>query len=316
MAKEVSIVIPVFNEEAVIKEIIEETIEVVRRRNISFELLVIDDGSTDDTWRIVKELAGIYPEIKAIRLGRNFGQTPALSAGFSRTQGKIIISMDGDGQNDPNDIPRLLEKIEEGYDLVNGWRKKRKDPLFSRKIPSRIANYLIGRFTGLKLKDFGCGLKAYRSELIKQLNLYGEMHRLIPALAYWSGARILEIEVNHRPRRAGYSKYNFNRIFRVLFDLLTVKFFAGYFTRPLHFFGLPGIILIILSLGSFLAMVLMKFLQGVDMTGNPLLILGTLLMIVGIQLIAMGLLGEISIRIYFETQNKPTYVIKEEIGFE
>jgi len=316
MAKEVSIVIPVFNEEAVIKEIIEETIEVVRRRNISFELLVIDDGSTDDTWRIVKELAGIYPEIKAIRLGRNFGQTPALSAGFSRTQGKIIVSMDGDGQNDPNDIPRLLEKIEEGYDLVNGWRKKRKDPLFSRKIPSRIANYLIGRFTGLKLKDFGCGLKAYRSELIKQLNLYGEMHRLIPALAYWSGARILEIEVNHRPRRAGYSKYNFNRIFRVLFDLLTVKFFAGYFTRPLHFFGLPGIILIILSLGSFLAMVLMKFLQGVDMTGNPLLILGTLLMIVGIQLIAMGLLGEISIRIYFETQNKPTYVIKEEIGFE
>jgi len=316
MAEEVSIVIPVFNEEAVIKEIIEETIEVVRRRNISFELLVIDDGSTDDTWKIVKELAGIYPEIKAIRLGRNFGQTPALSAGFSRTQGKIIVSMDGDGQNDPNDIPRLLEKIEEGYDLVNGWRKKRKDPLFSRKIPSRIANYLIGRFTGLKLKDFGCGLKAYRSELIKQLNLYGEMHRLIPALAYWSGARILEIEVNHRPRRAGYSKYNFNRIFRVLFDLLTVKFFAGYFTRPLHFFGLPGIILIILSLGSFLAMVLMKFLQGVDMTGNPLLILGTLLMIVGIQLIAMGLLGEISIRIYFETQNKPTYVIKEEIGFE
>ena len=316
MAKEVSIEIPVFNEEAVIKEIIEETIEVVRRRKISSELLVIDDGSTDDTWRIVKELAGIYPEIKAIRLGRNFGQTPALSAGFSRTQGKIIVSMDGDGQNDPNDIPRLLEKIEEGYDLVNGWRKKRKDPLFSRKIPSRIANYLIGRFTGLKLKDFGCGLKAYRSELIKQLNLYGEMHRLIPALAYWSGARILEIEVNHRPRRAGYSKYNFNRIFRVLFDLLTVKFFAGYFTRPLHFFGLPGIILIILSLGSFLAMVLMKFLQGVDMTGNPLLILGTLLMIVGIQLIAMGLLGEISIRIYFETQNKPTYVIKEEIGFE
>jgi len=316
MEQKVSIVIPVYNEQDTIKELIEETIEVLREEGIDFELLIVDDGSTDKTWEVIKDLAREHSEIKGIRLGRNFGQTSALSAGFSQSQGKIIITMDGDGQNDPQDIPRLIEKINQGYDLVNGWRRARKDPLFSRKIPSRVANYLIGKFTGLALKDFGCGLKAYRSELVKKLNLYGEMHRLVPALAYWSGARIIELEVNHRPRRAGYSKYNFNRIFRVIFDLITVKFFAGYFTRPLHFFGLPGMVLIILSLASFLAMILMKIFQGVDMTGNPLLILGTLLMIVGIQLIAMGLLGEISIRIYFETQNKPTYVIREEIGFE
>jgi len=316
MEQKVSIVIPVYNEQDTIKELIEETIEVLREEGIDFELLIVDDGSTDKTWEVIKDLAREHSEIKGIRLGRNFGQTSALSAGFSQSQGKIIITMDGDGQNDPQDIPRLIEKINQGYDLVNGWRRARKDPLFSRKIPSRVANYLIGKFTGLALKDFGCGLKAYRSELVKKLNLYGEMHRLVPALAYWSGARIIELEVNHRPRRAGYSKYNFNRIFRVIFDLITVKFFAGYFTRPLHFFGLPGMVLIILSLASFLAMILMKIFQGVDMTGNPLLILGTLLMIVGIQLIAMGLLGEISIRIYFESQNKPTYVIREEIGFE
>ncbi len=316
MEQKVSIVIPVYNEQDTIKELIEETIEVLKEEGIDFELLIVDDGSTDKTWEVIKDLAREHSEIKGIRLGRNFGQTSALSAGFSQSQGKIIITMDGDGQNDPQDIPRLIEKINQGYDLVNGWRRARKDPLFSRKIPSRVANYLIGKFTGLALKDFGCGLKAYRSELVKKLNLYGEMHRLVPALAYWSGARIIELEVNHRPRRAGYSKYNFNRIFRVIFDLITVKFFAGYFTRPLHFFGLPGMVLIILSLASFLAMILMKIFQGVDMTGNPLLILGTLLMIVGIQLIAMGLLGEISIRIYFESQNKPTYVIREEIGFE
>ncbi len=316
MGVNVSVIIPVFNEAESLESLKEELVSVLDKLGSEWEIIFVDDGSEDNSWAKMKRFSSENPKIKGIRLGRNFGQTPALSAGFSYAKGKIIVTMDGDGQNDPKDIPALLEKLNEGYDLVNGWRKNRKDPLFSRRLPSRIANYLIGKLTGLRLNDFGCTLKAYRADIIRQIRLYGEMHRLLPALAWWTGARIAEIEVNHRPRKYGTSKYNLNRIFRVIFDLLTIKFFTGYFTRPLHFFGISGLVLIFLSLCAFVALILMKVLQGIDMTGNPFLILGTLLMIVGIQLIAIGLLGEISIRIYFETQNKPTYIVKEEIGFE
>jgi glycosyltransferase involved in cell wall biosynthesis len=253
--------------------------------------------------------------VKAIKFGRNFGQTAALSAGIGRAQGEIIVTMDGDGQNDPADIPRLLSKMNEGFDLVSGWRKSRKDPFLSRQVPSRVANWFIGFITGVKIKDFGCTLKAYRSKLIKNIRLYGEMHRMIPALAAWTGADIAEIEVNHRPRLAGSSKYDLSRFFSVFFDLITIKFFVGYFSRPLHLFGLAGFVIFFLSLASFAATFLMKIYMQMNMTRNPLLMLGVLLMIISTQAVALGLLGEISIRIYYESQDKPIYAIKEELGF-
>ena len=316
MPVKISVVIPVFNEEGSIGILFDELEKALSSLNSTYEVIVVDDGSNDQSWQIIKAGSLKYPRIKAIRLGRNFGQTAALSAGISRAQGEIVLTIDGDGQNDPADIPKLIRKLEQGFDLVSGWRKNRKDPYISRQIPSRMANWLIGLITGIKLKDFGCTLKAYRAQLIKGIRLYGEMHRMIPALAFWSGANITELEVNHRPRQSGESKYNISRIFAVFFDLLTIKFFIGYFTRPLHFFGLAGLILMILSLVSFSATLIMKIMEQMNITRNPLLTLGTLLMIIGMQLIALGLLGEISVRIYYESQNKPIYMIKEELGFQ
>jgi len=316
MPVKISVVIPVFNEEGSIGILLDELEKTLSSLNSTYEVIVVDDGSNDQSWRIILDGSSKYPAIKAIRLGRNFGQTAALSAGISRAQGEIVLTIDGDGQNDPADIPKLISKLDEGFDMVSGWRKHRKDPYISRQLPSRMANWLIGLITGIKLNDFGCTLKAYRAQLIKGIRLYGEMHRMIPALAFWSGANIAELEVNHRPRQSGESKYNINRIFAVLFDLITIKFFIGYFTRPLHFFGLAGFLLMILSVASFAATVVMKITERMDMTGNPFLILGTLLMIIGMQLFALGLLGEINVRVYYESQDKPIYVIKEELGFK
>jgi glycosyltransferase involved in cell wall biosynthesis len=316
LKKKFSVVIPVYNEEGSLAGLFDELIGVMRGLKGDFEIIAIDDGSTDRSWEIIKGCCSRYPEIKGLKLGRNFGQTSALSAGISFAQGELIITMDGDGQNDPSDIPRLLEKLDEGYDLVNGWRKSRKDNYFTRIVPSRIANWLIGLFTGLRLKDFGCSLKVYRAEVIKGIHLYGEMHRMIPALGFWGGARVAEIEVKHRERKSGKSKYGLFRIFNVIFDLVTLKFFVGYFRRPLHFFGIAGVILSFLGALSYVALILMKLFQHIDMTGNPFLILGTLFLILGMQSIALGLLGEIGIRTYYETQSKPTYIIREKIGFE
>jgi len=315
-AKRLSVVIPVYNEESALEPLLEELAKALEGMKADFEILVVDDGSRDQTWEIIKKASGKYPEFRAVRLARNLGQTSALSAGISAARGELIITLDGDGQNDPADIPGLLDKLAQGYDLVNGWRRKRKDQFFSRIVPSRMANWLIGLFTGLKLKDFGCTLKVYRAEVIKGIHLYGEMHRMIPALVFWGGARVAEIEVNHRPRLTGKSKYNLFRIFNVLFDLVTIKFFFGYFRRPLHFFGMVGLFLSFLGSLAYLAVILMKVFQQMDMTGNPFLVLGTLLIILGMQSGALGLLGEIGIRTYYETQNKPTYVIREKIGFE
>jgi len=312
--KDISVVVPVYNEEQSIESVVEELIEALGAQGWAYEVIIVDDGSVDKTWDRVQGLCKKHKELGAIRFSRNYGQTGALSAGFSRAVGKIIVTMDGDGQNDPRDIVKMIAKMKDGYDLVNGWRRERKDDYFRRVVPSRMANWLISLFTGLWLKDYGCGLKCYQAELVKRIRLYGEMHRMIPALAYWAGARVAEIPVNHRERRGGNSKYDMSRIFSVLFDLLTVKFFMGYFTRPLHFFGSAGLLLFLLSLVAFLVMVVMKVFYYVDMTGNPFLVLGTLLMIIGMQLVGLGLLGEVSIRIYYEVQDKPTYFIKEELG--
>jgi len=336
-----SIVIPVYDEEGNIFLLYERLVKVLERIDKPFEIIYIDDGSTDRTWEIVRQIGIKDSRVRGVRFRRNFGQAAALSAGFSKARGEIVVSMDGDGQNAPEDIPRLLEKMssrestlsaapaaqtgpgknsgendksmteQEGYDVVNGWRRDRKDKLFSRRIPSWIANRLIALLTGLEIHDFGCTLRAYRRDIIQDINLYGEMHRMIPVLAHWTGARIAEIEVTHHARETGVSKYSIGRTLNVILDIITLKFFIGYFTRPLHLFGLLGAVSLVLGLGAFAALILMKILSNVDMTGNPFLILGVLLFIIGAQLVMMGLLGEINIRTYYEAQNKPTYTIRE-----
>jgi len=316
MPSKISVIVPVFNEAGSIAALVDELDSALGACAPGYELIIVDDGSTDRSWEIIRECASRRGSVKGIRFGRNFGQTSALSAGISKSVGEVVVTIDGDGQNDPADIPRLLAKLDQGYDMVSGWRRDRKDPFFRRQLPSLLANWLIGAITGVKVKDFGCTLKVYRSELVRKIRLYGEMHRMIPALACWAGASIAEIEVNHRPRLAGNSKYGLGRFFSVFFDLITIKFFAGYFSRPLHFFGLLGFAVFLLSSLSFLATILMKIFMGTDMTGNALLLLGVLLMIISTQSFALGLLGEISIRIYYESQDKPIYAVKEEFGFK
>lgn len=250
-------------------------------------------------------------KVRVIGFKRNFGQTAAIAAGFDYAKGEILITMDGDLQNDPQDIPQLLKKIETGYDIVSGWRKKRKDSLLTRRVPSKIANWIISTLTGVRLKDYGCTLKAYRREIVKHINLYGEMHRFIPALASWAGAQVAEIEVNHRPRKHGSSKYGISRSLKVLLDLITVKFLVTFSTRPIHVFGFLGMMGILAGLVSGVILIAMKIFHRVDMTGNPFLYLAVLLEILGIQFVVLGLLGELIIRSYYETQKKTTYVIKE-----
>jgi glycosyltransferase involved in cell wall biosynthesis len=316
MSGKLSIVIPVFNEQDTLPGLLKELGEVLNGMKCQYEILIIDDGSGDKTWQVIADAQKANPRIKGIKLSRNFGQTAALSAGFAKASGDIIVTIDGDGQNNPADIPKLIEKLDEGYDLVSGWRKDRKDPYFNRVLPSRIANIMIRFLTGVKVNDFGCTLKAYRAELVKHIKLYGEMHRMIPALAYWAGAKIGDLEVDHRPRKYGRSNYSWGRVCAVFFDLITMKFFAGYFTRPLYVFGLAGLAMLMLGFVAFAALVVMKVYHNIDITGNPFLMLGALAQIIGVQLIALGLLGEINIRVYYETQNKTTYIVKEEIGFK
>jgi glycosyltransferase involved in cell wall biosynthesis len=246
-----------------------------------------------------------------IRFRRNFGQTAALSAGFKYARGKIIVPMDADGQNDPADIPRLIDKLHEGYDIVSGWRKVRKDNTVTRILPSRIANWMIGKITGIKLHDYGCTLKAYRAESLKPIRLYGEMHRYIPALARWGGEKVVEMVVNHRPRTTGRTKYGLSRTFKVILDLITIKFLASFSTKPIHIFGGLGFLCFI---GSFLAGLIVLYMKYVaepalSMNRNPLLIISMMLMTASIQFIMMGLLAEIMVRTYHESQDRPVYVI-------
>jgi len=308
---DVSVVIPVYNEEEGLELFVQEVSSVLRSLARDYEVIVVDDGSTDGTYPLLSRVHKREPRVRVVRLKRNFGQTAALAAGLAYAQGEVIVAMDGDGQNDPNDIPLLLSKLGEGFDLVSGWRFPRQDPFWSRRLPSQIANGLISWMTRVKLHDYGCTLKAIRREVAKDLKLYGEMHRFIPAIAYERGARIAEVKVRHRSRQWGKSKYGLARTFRVVLDLLTVKFLLSYGTRPLHIFGLIG--LLSGGVGFVIAAYLtaQKILYGLELGGRPLLLLAVLLMLIGFQFVTMGLLGEMLARTYHESQDKPIYVIKE-----
>lgn len=305
-----SIIVPVYNESESIIPLISAIVEVLNQDQYSYEIICVDDGSQDDTVEKIQQLAQIYPQFKAIILRRNYGQTPAMAAGFKYAQGKIIITLDGDLQNDPADIPLLINKLQEGYDLVSGWRKHRQDHRLTRLLPSQIANRIIGKVTGVNLHDYGCSLKAYRRELIADMNLYGELHRFLPALAYIEGARIAEIPVRHHARRYGKSKYGLGRTFRVLMDLLTVFFMKKFLTRPMHVFGLFGLIAIALGfiLGTYLT--ILKLGLGMSIGNRPLLILAVLLVMTGVQLFSFGLLAELLMRTYHESQQRPIYRIR------
>lgn len=310
-----SIVIPLYNEEEnvhILYEKLKGTLDPLKK---DYEILFVDDGSTDRTLSILEEIQAKDKSVLVLSLRRNFGQTAAFAAGFDFARGDVIVTMDGDLQNDPADIPKLLELIKE-HDLVSGWRKKRKDPFFSRRLPSMIANWLISNVTGVKLHDYGCSLKAYRRDVIKNLKLYGEMHRFIPAVASWYGVRVAEVETVHYPRLRGRSKYGISRTIKVVLDLITVKFLQSFSTKPIQFFGPVGLISGFLGFLVSLYLSIDKLFFGHDIGGRPLLLLGALLIIVGIQLIGMGLLGEMLVRVYHESQRKPIYVIKKVLGPE
>lgn len=307
----ISIVIPLYNEEDNIAELYSSIKEIVRNLDRETEIIFIDDGSTDGTFELLSELKKSNDGIRIIRFTKNFGQTAAMSAGFDHANGGIIITMDGDLQNDPRDIPLLLERIEEGYDVVSGWRVNRQDGLVSRKIPSIAANWLIGLITGIKLHDSGCSLKAYRSEVVKNLRLYGEMHRFIPALASSRGAKIAEVGVNHFPRKQGSSKYGISRTIRVILDLITIKFLLSFLTRPLQIFGLLGLAFSGMGFLVCLYLSILKLFLEHSISDRPLLLLGILLLVLGVQFIGFGLIAEMMTRTYYEVQNKHTYVIKD-----
>jgi len=311
----ISVVIPLLNEEENLPELYDSLKNVLSQYNKK-EIIFIDDGSTDNTYRILNQLHEKDPDVKIIRFRRNFGQTAALSAGFNYAKGDIIITMDGDLQNDPKDIPRLVDKIQEGNDIVCGWRADRNDPFLSKKIPSLISNWLARQLTGVKIHDSGCTLKAFRSEVVRNIRLYGELHRYIPAVASWMGVTIEEITVKHHPRTHGKSNYNISRLFRGMLDLMTVTFLISYSTRPMQLFGIPGAISVCLGflIGGYLSVV--RLLYNESIGDRPLLMLAVLLTIMGIQFISMGLLGEIIVRTYYEVLNKQIYAMKDTIGLE
>jgi glycosyltransferase involved in cell wall biosynthesis len=308
-----SVIIPLYNEEENIPLLYEKLNQYLNSLEKEYEILFIDDGSTDRTLSILEEIQSKDNKVIVLSLRRNFGQTAAFAAGFDFARGDIVVTMDGDLQNDPADISKLLELIKD-HDLVSGWRKKRKDPFFSRRLPSLMANWLISNVTGVKLHDYGCSLKAYRRDVIKNLKLYGEMHRFIPAVASWYGVRVAEVEVAHHPRLKGRSKYGISRTIKVVLDLITVKFLQSFSTKPIQFFGPIGVLCGFLGFLLSLYLAVDKIFLGHQIGGRPLLLLGALLIIVGIQLIGMGLLGEMLVRVYHESQRKPTYVIKKILG--
>lgn len=312
--KRISIVIPVHNEADSLRELHAEiTAAMQALPEISYEVLFVDDASTDGSRALIRTLMQEDPEhVGLLALRRNFGQTAAMAAGFDACTGQVVIPMDGDLQNDPADIPRLLAKMAEGYDLVSGWRARRQDPYLSRILPSRIANGVISRITGVRLHDYGCTLKAYHREVVEHIAFYGEMHRLLPALARWAGASIAEIEVNHRPRIHGRSKYGIGRTFSVLLDLLTVKFLMDYATKPMRVFGGAGLTLFALGGVSGGISLLQKLTPPYqDVTSSPWMFIAIFLLLGGTQFLSLGLLGEIAIRTYYESQQKPIYTLKE-----
>jgi glycosyltransferase involved in cell wall biosynthesis len=308
-----SIVVPLYDEQENVSSLYVKITEVMDQLGEPYEMVFVDDGSTDNTYKVLLDIYEHDRRVNLIRLRRNFGQTAALKAAFDYAQGEIVISLDGDLQNDPAEIPQFLEKIKEGYDLVSGWRVRRTEPWLTRRLPSRAANWLMAWLSGVPLHDFGNTFKAYRREILPEIRLYGELHRFIPALASWSGARIAELPIRHASRKNGKSKYGLGRSIRVLLDLISVKFLLDYSTRPLQFFGLYG--LLGLSAGLLISFVLLgkKVFQhqAIMLQHGPLMLLGITLILSGIQLISLGLLGEILSRTYYETQHKPIYAVRE-----
>jgi len=308
---DLSIVIPMYNEEENVEPLIVEIEAALAALGKSYEIVIVDDGSKDATFAKLRTIHAGLAQLKVVRLKRNFGQTAALAAGLAHARGAVVILMDGDAQNDPADIPALLRKLDEGNDLVAGWRHNRQDPFLNRRLPSMIANRLISFTTHVKLHDYGCTLKAMRQDVAKNLRLYGEMHRFIPAIAYERGARIAELKVNHRPRLRGISKYGITRTLRVVLDLLTVKFLSSYSTRPSHVFGPIGLGSGLLGFAIGLYLTAQKIFYGQTIGGRPLLLLAILLIFIGFQFITMGLLGEMLARTYHESQDRPVYVVGE-----
>ncbi len=307
---EVSIVVPLFNEAESLPLLVEKLLASLRPQGRSFELVLVDDGSVDATASVLAQLAEVTPELVAVLLRRNYGQTAAMAAGFDASCGALIVTLDGDLQNDPADIPLLLERLGEGFDLVSGWRHQRQDGALNRLLPSKIANRLIARVTGVKLHDYGCSLKAYRREVIADMNLYGELHRFLPALAFIEGARITEVKVQHHARRFGRSKYGLDRTFRVLMDLLTVTFMKRFLTRPMHVFGLGGLVGIGAGLLIALHLSYAKVVLNQDIGTRPLLMVAVLAILTGVQLFCFGLLAELQMRTYHESQGRPIYRVR------
>jgi glycosyltransferase involved in cell wall biosynthesis len=303
---QISVVIPVFNEEKNVVILHRELFIVLNKLKIRSEIIFVDDGSTDNTFTVLSKLHSV----KIIRLRRNSGQTIALKTGLDESQGEIIVTLDGDLQNNPKDIPKLLKKINDGYDLVNGWRRWRRD-VISKTIPSKIANWMISKISGVYIRDNGCALKAFRRELISDIDLHGEMHRFIPTLAAWRGAKIAEIEVNHRKRISGISKYGISRIPKVILDLITIKFLFNYFDRPMRIFGSTGIIFILIGTVVSFILAWNRVIHGVPLSNRPLVLVGAFFVVIGFQFVYFGLLAEIAIRIYYRLGQKDSYIIKE-----
>ena len=311
---DLSVVVPIYNEAESIETLVQAIADAVSETDLSYEIICVDDGSKDGSTQVLTNLASKRVDLKAVILRRNYGQTPAMAAGFETATGKIIVTLDGDLQNDPADIPMLLAKLNEGYDLVSGWRRNRQDAALTRLLPSKIANIIIAKVTGVRLHDYGCSLKAYRSELIADMNLYGELHRFLPALAYIEGARITEVPVRHHARRFGQSKYGLGRTIRVVMDLLTVYFMKKFLTRPMHVFGLGGVISLAtgIAMGTYLTIIKLFFDR--DIGDRPLLILAVLLIITGVNLFCFGLVTELLMRTYHESQRRPIYRIRDVFG--
>jgi glycosyltransferase involved in cell wall biosynthesis len=317
-APQLSIVLPIYNEAESLPHLLPELVPALEATGRTFEIICVDDGSKDNSFAELKKLRQQDKRVRLVRFRRNFGQTAAFAAGFDRARGDIVITMDADLQNDPADIPTLLAKIDDGFDVVSGWRQKRwregLKTFITRKIPSATANWLISKATGVGLHDYGCALKAYRSEVVKSINLYGDLHRFIPAIASYFGVTVAEVPVNYRPRQFGRSKYGIGRITRVLLDLLTVRFLLSYSTRPIQIFGLMGLLSLTLGVIIGLYLTVMKLVYQADLVDRPLLLLAILLVMIGVQFVTMGLLAELVVRTYHESQHKPIYTVREEIG--
>jgi glycosyltransferase involved in cell wall biosynthesis len=308
---QVSVVVPVYNEVESVPHLLEAIAQVLRTEGLAYEIVAVDDGSTDGTTALLKRLAQDRSDLRAVLLRRNYGQTAAMAAGFHHARAPVIVTLDGDLQNDPADIPNLLAKLEEGYDLVSGWRKNRQDAALTRLLPSKLANGLISKVTGVALHDYGCSLKAYRAELLADMNLYGELHRFLPALAFIEGAKIAELPVNHHARRFGSSKYGLSRTFRVLMDLMTIYFMKRFLTRPMHAFGWFGLISTVVGLGLGLHLTYLKLFLGESIGHRPLLSLAVLLVLGGLQLFCFGLVAELLMRTYHESQGRQIYRVRE-----